>query len=131
MTKNAEKYAYWTQSDILLLIECLNNNMTYKECSVKLNRTCRAIQQIVYRLKKKGKLEIKKAARQKAIKPEKPKQGESAKRRKGIVQRFGFFISRKELMKMSKEEKTKVCLQCPLPECVNCFGTVTEGRRYR
>lgn len=131
MTKNAEKHAYWTQADISLLIECLNNNMPYKECSVKLNRTCRAVQQIVYKLKKKGELEIKKAARQKAVKLEKPKRRENAKRRKGIVQRFGFFISRKELMKMSKEEKTKACLQCPLPECVNCFGTVTEGRRCR
>lgn len=122
-----DKCKKWTQKDILLLVRCLNSNMTYAECAEKLNRTQLAVKEVIHRLKNQGLLKIKKIVEYSGT--AKVVQMENRGRTKSVVHRFGRDISKEELKAMSEEEKTEACLNCTLPECINCFGAGREGKR--
>lgn len=145
----------WTEKEIKLLKECLESDMTYKQCAKKLERSPQAIKSKAVELKlsvpkawsKKEKSLLKKyiasglthsecavelgrslrSIQQMAYLLKHPEK-KSKKSKKRLSQRFGSDTVEEKVLKMSEEEKKLACLNCTLPECINCFGAEREGK---
>ena len=117
---SSHKNRWWTQKEILLLTKCINANMTYSQCAEKLGNTNAAVRGVVDRLQRCGVLKICRIADCDMAKLKEFIRSGKSGRPKSVIKRF----SKMDLKEMSEEEKTKVCLNCTLPECTNCFDTI-------
>lgn len=120
----SHKDRWWTEKQILLLIKCINANLTYSQCAEKLGNTSTAVRGVVDRLQRCGVLKIRRIVDCDLAKlKEFIRRGKSG-RPKSVARRF----SENDLKEMSEEDKTKVCLNCTLPECTNCLAVGKEGK---
>lgn len=98
----------WSKQEKTLLKSYIKSGLMHSECATKLGRSLGSVQQMAYLLRH----------------PEK----KSKKSKKRLSQRFGSDTVEEKVLKMSEEEKKQACLNCTLPECINCFGAEREGK---
>ncbi len=94
----------WHIKDLKLIKQCMDEKLTLEECAKKLNTTEIAIKPVWERVKKDGI----------------PKR----KQRTMLWEVWG--ITNEQYMEMSPEEKSKLCFNCPLKDCINCIGSLSD-----
>ncbi len=121
----SHKDRWWTEKQILLLIKYMNSKMTYLQCAEKLNKTRNSVRSVVDRLKRCGVLKIRRIVDCDVAELKEFICRGKIGRPKSVARRF----SENDLKEMSEEDKTRVCLNCTLPECTNCFAVGKEGKQ--
>lgn len=94
----------WHIKELKLIKQYTDEKLTLKECAKRLNTTEVAI----------------KLAREKI-----KKEGIPEKRTKTMLWEV-WGITNDQYISMSPEEKSKLCFNCPLADCVNCIGNLSE-----
>lgn len=99
----------WQKAEHELLKKYIKSGMTHEECAVKLGRKIKSVKQMAHALKHSG--------------------PDSIKNKKKSHKQSGVEMSNEQLRRLSKEEMVKACLNCTLPECINCFGADRRGKK--
>ena len=102
--KTRELRKSWHVKELKLIKQCMDEELTLEECAKKLNTTEVAIKLAKEKIKKEGI----------------PKR----KRRTMLWEVWG--IINEQYIAMSTEEKSKLCFNCPLVDCINCIGSLSE-----
>ena len=94
----------WHMKDLRLIKQYIDEKLTLEECAKKLRTTEVAIKPVWERVKEEGI----------------PKR----KQRTMLWEVWG--ITNEQFIAMSPEEKSKLCFNCPLSDCINCIGSLSE-----
>lgn len=94
----------WHVKELKLIKQCMDEELMLEECAKKLNTTEVAVKLAWERIKKEGI----------------PKK----KQRTMLWEVWG--ITNEQYIAMSPEEKSKLCFNCPLADCINCIGSLSD-----
>lgn len=104
---------HWSKEEKELLKKYIQSGMTHEKCAEKLGRTLKSVKQMIYVLR--------------CYAPKKT-HNVTCNVTCNTLKKFGFEMNNEEIKRLSKKEKAEACLNCTLPECINCFGADRRGR---
>ena len=104
LEKNKKLRKSWHMKELKLIKQYIDEKLTLEEYAKKLRTTDVAIKPVWERVKKEGI----------------PKRNQ----RTMLWEVWG--ITNEQFIAMSPEEKSKLCFNCPLSDCINCIGSLSE-----